>query len=48
MKKNNNRMSRDNYKIYCSQCRDWGNINPITKVIPDKRFKKPKYKKWED
>ena len=24
--------------------RDWGEIKPITKIIPDKRFKKPKYK----
>lgn len=28
---------------------DWGNVNPVTKIIPDKRKKPPKYKnKWED
>lgn len=24
---------------------DWGQINPVTKVIPDKRKKPPKHKK---
>lgn len=24
--------------------RDWGSINPVTKVIPDKRHKAPKHK----
>lgn len=35
--------------IYMRIRRDWGNVNPVTKVIPDKRFKKPKYKgrDWE-
>lgn len=27
---------------------DWGNIKPVTKVIPDKRRKKPKYKREDD
>lgn len=27
----------------------WNGINPVTKIIPDKRRKPPKYKgKWED
>ena len=30
--------------IYMRTRRDWGNVNPVTRVIPDKRFKKPKYK----
>lgn len=28
--------------------KDWGTVNPVTKVIPDKRRKPPKYKgSWE-
>lgn len=35
-------------EIFQSERKTWGNINPVTKVIPDKRFKKSKYKKdWE-
>lgn len=30
--------------IVRSQRKDWGSINPVTKIIPDKRKKKPKYK----
>ncbi len=35
--------------IYMRTRRDWGNVNPITRVIPDKRFKKPKHKgkEWD-
>lgn len=40
---------RDSYEVNRSIRRDWGAINPVTKVIPDKRDKKPKHKKeWED
>ena len=40
---------RSNYEIYRSIRKDWGEINPVTKVIPDKRNKKPKYKKgWNE
>ena len=40
---------RTNAEIFQGMRRDWGNINPVTKVIPDKRKKKPKHKKgWED
>lgn len=28
--------------------KNWGEINPVTKVIPDKRRKAPKYKKIEE
>lgn len=35
---------RSNYEIYRTIRRDWGEINPATKVIPDKRNKKPKHK----
>lgn len=36
-------------EVFQTKWRDWGNINPVTKVIPDKRFKKPKHKgkEWE-
>lgn len=36
-------------EIFQSQRKDWGCVNPVTRVIPDKRFKKPKYKgrEWD-
>lgn len=39
---------RSNYEVYHSIRKDWGVINPVTKVIPDKRDKKPKHKKGYD
>lgn len=40
---------RSNYEVYRSIRKDWGEINPITKIIPDKRNKKPKYRKgWDE
>ena len=35
-------------EVFQSERKTWGNVNPVTKVIPDKRFKKPKYKKNYD
>lgn len=35
---------KSTYDIYRSMRRDWGAVNPVTKVIPDKRRKKPKHK----
>ena len=32
------------YEVYRSMRRDWGTLNPVTKIIPDKRNKKPKHK----
>lgn len=36
-------------EIFQSQRKSWGNVNPVTRIISDKRFKKPKYKgrDWE-
>ena len=36
-------------EIFRSERKTWGNVNPVTRVIPDKRHKKPKYKgrDWE-
>lgn len=36
-------------EIFMGQRKTWGNVNPVTRVIPDKRFKKPKHKgkEWE-
>ena len=36
-------------EIFQTTRKDWGNVNPVTRVIPDKRFKKPKYKgkEWD-
>ena len=31
-------------EIFQGERKSWGNVNPVTRVIPDKRFKKPKYK----
>ena len=39
---------RSNYEIYCTMRKDWGAINPVTKIIPDKRNKKPKHKERHD
>lgn len=36
--------TKTNYEIYKSIRRDWGMVNPVTKVIPDKRRKPPKHK----
>ena len=40
---------RTQYEVYRSIRKDWGEINPVTKVIPDKRRKAPKHKgkEWE-
>lgn len=35
---------RTNYEVYRSVRKDWGVLNPVTKIIPDKRNKKPKHK----
>ena len=49
MSKKKKTKARNSYEVNRSIRRDWGAINPVTKVIPDKRNKKPKYKKeWED
>ena len=43
------RQSKTWVEIFQSERKTWGNANPVTKVIPDKRFKKPKHKgkEWE-
>ena len=38
---------REQWQVIASQRRDWGNISPVTRVIPDKRNKKPKHKERE-
>lgn len=43
-KKKSKTQPRSNYEIYRAMRKDWGEINPVTKVIPDKRNKKPKHK----
>ena len=47
MSRYNNIHERNTYEVYRSIRRDWGNVNPVTKKIPDKRYKKPKYKNAE-
>lgn len=42
MKKNKNK-PKTWTEVFQSERKTW-NVNPVTKVIPDKRFKKPKYK----
>ncbi len=39
---------KTNYEIYRGMRRDWGNVNPVTRVIPDKRRKPPKHKGKQD
>ena len=49
MSKKKKTKPRDSYEVNRSIRRDWGNISPVTKIIPDKRKKKEKYKKgWEE
>ena len=49
MKKKGTKKPRTNYEIMKSIRNDWGTVNPVTKVIPDKRNRKPKHRKgWED
>lgn len=43
-KKKSKTKPRSNYEIYRSIRKDWEGINPVTKIIPDKRNKKPKHK----
>jgi len=43
-KKKSKTQPRTNYEVYRSIRKDWGVLNPATKVIPDKRNKKPKHK----
>lgn len=40
---------KSNVEIFMGQRKSWGDVNPVTRVIPDKRFKKPKYKgkEWD-
>ena len=37
-------------EIFRSERKTWGDINPATRVIPDKRYKKPKHKgrSWDE
>lgn len=49
MSKKKSQKPRTNYEVYRSIRKDWGVLNPVTKVIPDKRNKKPKHKKgWNE
>lgn len=47
-KKKNKSQPRTNYEVYRSIRKDWGETNPVTRIIPDKRNKKPKYKERYD
>lgn len=47
-KKKSKIQPRTNYEVYRSIRKDWGEINPVTRVIPDKRNKKPKHKERYD
>lgn len=38
---------RTNYEVYRSIRKDWGDVNPVTRVETDRRFKKPKHIKRE-
>lgn len=48
MSKKKNAKPRTNYEVYRSIRKDWGELNPVTRVIPDKRNKKPKHKERYD
>lgn len=45
MKKSNiSNETQKTYEVNSKIRGDWGNVNPVTKVIPDKRRKPPKHK----
>lgn len=49
-KKKSKNKPRSDYEIYNSMRREWPEgMTGVTKIIPDKRNKKPKHKKgWEE
>lgn len=49
MSKKNHPKTKTWVEVFQGERRNWGEINPVTRIIPDKRFKKPKYKgrDWE-
>ena len=47
-KKKTKTQPRTNYEVYRSIRKDWGVLNPVTKLIPAKRNKKPKHKERYD
>jgi hypothetical protein len=40
----NKKKIKSNIEIYQGIRRDWGEVNPVTRIIPDKRRKPPKHK----
>lgn len=46
-KKNTKESTNPTYETVKKIRGDWGAVNPVTKVIPDKRRKPPKHKKKE-
>ena len=44
MSKKKSQKPRTNYEVYRSIRKDWGVLNPVTKVILNKRNKKSKHK----
>ena len=49
MSKKKKTKPRNSYEVNRSIRRDWGEISPVTKIIPDKRKKKEKHKKgWDE
>ena len=47
-KKKSKIQPRTNYEVYRSIRKGWGEISPVTRIIPDKRNKKPKHKERYD
>ena len=48
-KKKGKKGPRTMVEVWQGMRRDWGAVNPVTKVIPDKRHKPPKHKgkEWD-
>lgn len=44
MSKKSKNKPRTQYEVFRSVRGDWNGINPVTKIIPDKRRKAPKHK----
>ena len=47
-KKKSKTKPREQWQVIAAQRREWPEgFSPITRIIPDKRFKKPKHKKGD-
>lgn len=46
-KKRKNKKQKSMLDLYQSTRRNWNGVNPVTRIVENKKKKKPKYKKKE-